>query len=561
MKLQHLHIDNYKNLKNFDIGFSDTNVTALIGTNGSGKSNIIEVLSKVFYNAFNTPKSVPLPQNEIEYVCTYIVNHKQAKTSFEFTGKTYDANGRLQSIIGSKNVVDKSLPHQIICMYSGEEERLWNDFYYELYKSYISCVKGNKLLQQNMLYINHYHWAICLLLLAVYKQESFLSLHFSNIDFVDISFADKDISKYEENEVIELVKKLGFSKNKVSRISLKDITSFFEANYTVQDIFNYLVLASLPKEDKLITKIDIHFEDSYCLTELSEGEKKLITLTAIYELLVDNETLVLLDEPDTYVHEGKKHLIYELVNKYADIGICTVLTTHSPTLTNMFTNEQLRALVNKGDAIDILSENKKQAVNRLTNGIWCAEAQCILFESQCDLLLVEGKGDTRYIKNAIKYFQSRDEKYKKLNLFVLPFGGTGNCADYIQNIIEAGIVNRKIIALFDADGSGRNKFSELVGREGNDYTDRIYAINNFIKALLLPKPTEDKNAEFMIEDYFDLSGYEKERDQRYGVCKGAKAKSDFKYSAKDYVADHCDEIGYAGFEILCNKLIEVIDSF
>ena len=143
----------------------------------------------------------------------------------------------------------------------------------------------------------------------------------------------------------------------------------------------------------------------------------------------------------------------------------------------------------------------------------------------------------------------------------MPFGGTGNCADYIQNIIEAGIVNRKIIALFDADGSGRNKFSELVGREGNDYTDRIYAINNFIKALLLPKPTEDKNAEFMIEDYFDLSGYEKERDQRYGVCKGAKAKSDFKYSAKDYVADHCDEIGYAGFEILCNKLIEVIDSF
>lgn len=268
-----------------------------------------------------------------------------------------------------------------------------------------------------------------------------------------------------------------------------------------------------------------------------------------------------MDEPDTYVHEGKKHLIYELVNKYADIGICTVLTTHSPTLTNMFYNKQLRVLVNKEETIEILSEDKKQAVNRFTNGIWCAEAQCILFESQCDLLLVEGKGDTRYIKNAIKYFQSRDEKYNKINLFVLPFGGTGNCADYIQNIIEVGIANRKIITLFDADGSGRKKFSELVGLKGDNYTDKIYVINEFTRALLLPKPTGDANAEFMIEDYFDLSEYENERAKRYAACKGAKAKSEFKYSAKNYVADHCDEIGYAGFEILCDKLLEVLESF
>lgn len=560
MKLQHLHIDNYKNLKNFDIDFSETNVTALIGANGSGKSNIIEALSEIFLGLYNSDTP------ELKFCCriSYTVGNKKVAfiraSGYKFM--TLDTRNSNISFEDYKSNRFAYLPSQIISSYSGESTRLWEGFYKNIYLDYIKSVKQIKVNKQFMKYINHYHWSICLLLLAIYKPEEYNKLHLPYIKEVLFDFSNKDIASFQKNDVINLlINDLHYSANRSKSFSFEEMKTIFESNYVAQDIFNYLVLASLPKDDKLIQNINIVFGSNYSLAELSEGEKKLITLTAIYELIVDNETLVLLDEPDTYVHEGKKNLVYESVKKYADIGISTVLTTHSPTLTNIFTNSELKVLINKGAAIEILSEDKKEAINRLTNGIWCAEAQCILFESQCDLLLVEGKGDTKYIKNAIKFFQSRDGKYKKLNLFVLPFGGTGNCADYIRNIVEAGIVNRKIIALFDADGSGRNKFSELVGREGNDYTDKIYTINAFIKALLLPKPTGDNNAEFMIEDYFDLSGYENERAKRYDACKGVKAKSEFKYSAKNYVADHCDEIGYAGFDILCNKLIEVLDSF
>ncbi len=556
MKLQHLHIDDYKNLKNFDIDFSDNNVTALIGTNGSGKSNIIEALSGL-YNS-DTP--------ELKFFCKISYTIANKKVAFiRAPGYKYMTLDTRESDISFEEYKRNKfayLPSQIISSYSGESKRLWEGFYKSVYLDYIKSVKQIQVNKQFMKYINHYHWSICLLLLAIYKPEDYEKLHLPHIKEVLFEFANKDISSFQKNDVINLlIDDLHYNSNRGTLFPFEAVKTIFESNYVAQDIFNYLVLASLPKDDKLIQNFTILFESDYSLAELSEGEKKLITLTAIYELLVDNETLVLLDEPDTYVHEGKKHLVYESVKRYADDGICTVLTTHSPTLTNIFTNSELKVLINNGTTIEILTQDKKQAISRLTNGIWCAEAQCILFESQCDLLLVEGKGDTKYIKNAINYFRGIDEKYKKINLFVLPFGGTGNCSDFLKNIIEAGIVNRKIVALFDADGSGRKKFSELVGRKGDNYTDKIYEINDFTRALLLPKPTEDKNAEFMIEDYFDLSGYEKERDRRYGVCKGVKAKSEFKYSAKDYVADHCDDIGYAGFDILCNKLIEVLESF
>lgn len=127
----------------------------------------------------------------------------------------------------------------------------------------------------------------------------------------------------------------------------------------------------------------------------------------------------------------------------------------------------------KNEKVTVLEENKKHAIHRLTDRIWCAESQCILLENNRDLLLVEGKGDTKYIKNAISYWQSKDSKYCDLNLFVLPFGGTGNCADFIANIMEAGVIDRRIIALFDADGAGRKKFAKLVGINGIDYTSKV----------------------------------------------------------------------------------------
>ena len=59
MHLNFLHIDKYKNIQNRDFDFSkNTGYIALIGENGSGKSNLLEAISIIFsclYNGQNAP--------------------------------------------------------------------------------------------------------------------------------------------------------------------------------------------------------------------------------------------------------------------------------------------------------------------------------------------------------------------------------------------------------------------------------------------------------------------------------------------------------------------------
>ena len=50
MKLKKIWINNFKNIHNLELDFSIRNgTTVLIGNNGSGKSNILEAISSIFY--------------------------------------------------------------------------------------------------------------------------------------------------------------------------------------------------------------------------------------------------------------------------------------------------------------------------------------------------------------------------------------------------------------------------------------------------------------------------------------------------------------------------------
>ena len=54
MKLDYIYLDSYKNLKDFEVAFNEgSSVNALIGNNGSGKSNVLEALATAFAAVYN----------------------------------------------------------------------------------------------------------------------------------------------------------------------------------------------------------------------------------------------------------------------------------------------------------------------------------------------------------------------------------------------------------------------------------------------------------------------------------------------------------------------------
>ena len=69
MRLLKLKVKGYKNLKDIDIDFSNTDgKILLVGKNGSGKSNLLEVLSAIFSSVYNAENNVTPPfKYDLEY--------------------------------------------------------------------------------------------------------------------------------------------------------------------------------------------------------------------------------------------------------------------------------------------------------------------------------------------------------------------------------------------------------------------------------------------------------------------------------------------------------------
>lgn len=81
MRIKKISIGRYKNLHDFECEFSDSNISAFIGNNGSGKSNLLEVITKAFSNAKNFAAGKNLPFS-LEPVLTCVIEYELHGTDY-----------------------------------------------------------------------------------------------------------------------------------------------------------------------------------------------------------------------------------------------------------------------------------------------------------------------------------------------------------------------------------------------------------------------------------------------------------------------------------------------
>ena len=114
MKINYIYIDGYKNLDKIELSFDDNStVNALIGNNGSGKSNVIEALTKVFTSVYSD--SIVNFIYEIHYMISEdeIVLSNKEKIVFLKNNKSV-----------KKSEKEACLPRSIFLYYCGETDRL-----------------------------------------------------------------------------------------------------------------------------------------------------------------------------------------------------------------------------------------------------------------------------------------------------------------------------------------------------------------------------------------------------------------------------------------------------
>ena len=504
MRLQELYITSpFKNLDNLKIDFNlKDGLSVLIGNNGTGKSNILEAISSIFAGLFD--KS----QNPIfSYNIKYLVKDNNVEIEFDHDSSNY------QVIVNgvSDNLKNEYLPSQVVSCYSGEESRLWNGYYEHFYKKYIKSFITNKNIpSQPLLFINKYYWNIALLTFHFYDFDSFTDLkdfcqdelNISKVNYVKFTFDNAKIKDWGENVAVAFVNAINPDSKKEVEITLSELKSRLNHITTGKDFFNYLSMVAMSKKDKLITGIEFNFNNDLTTSSLSEGEKKLILIKLILEVIADESSLILLDEPDSHIHISRKANLQHLLTQYSNRE--NILTTHSPTLTHCFENKHIIMLSkSEADITKVIDSEKQQIIDTLTNGIWSYQDQNIFLNSNNDILLVEGKTDEVFIKKALSVLKESNPEYAILDFEYLPCGGAEGVKLLADKFKPKN--NQKVIALFDRDSAGWKAINDIFGETQNKWnSDNFGKYRRCKQLVIMPYPTRShfKGNNFNIEDYF-----------------------------------------------------------
>lgn len=238
-----------------------------------------------------------------------------------------------------------------------------------------------------------------------------------------------------------------------------------EIGITDTEVFQNLTQAYMPKNEKIIKDIIIQIDDDITVEQLSEGEKKLILVKTVLEILSDEKTLVLMDEPDAHLHEGRKPALCNMMREYPNRQI--VIATHSPIMAQIANEKELLMLELENGKSTILTDEKIEKIKKLSGTSWDVIGQGMMLRSSRPLVVFEGKTDVMYVKRALEMLKSRVTDYASLNVDFLNANGAGNVKSFIDNLMF------KALGLLDDNGQPLQRYYEFLDQT---QTGRIIAI-------------------------------------------------------------------------------------
>lgn len=546
MKLKRLFIKQYKNLIDFDIDFQTGNgLSILVGNNGSGKSNVLEALSGIFANAYAAQRT-----HKFIYSLTYEIKGKEVKLEQTIYRCQYYVNGR---VIAIRELIKQGLlPSNVIALYSGEDKRWWYNFYKPFYFKFIKSIKTgtSNIVSPKMYYINKYYWDIALLSLiysTAEDEKAFLrnTIGTESMDHI-LLFYTKAVTNSCESELLkaflesvnlfsahdkgpknEPVFLHAMTKEAILEsfgitvfteyAALKNFYMFVDAqflnnrpeefNYYEKQVFDYLVQAYMPKDQKIITNIEL-IHNGFSAKNLSEGEKKLILIRAVLSFVADENSLILFDEPDANIHEGRKQELYDLFAEFCKYERQIVIATHSPIIAQLAKEKELLMLEQNGNKSALLTDEKIEKIKRLSGTSWDVIGQGMILKSSRPLVVFEGKTDVMYVKRALDLLKQTVAKYNALSVDFLNANGAGNVKSFIENLNELVSTDKKIIVFFDRDKAGKDGAQSITGISKND--ERIANYQDIVKGNLtvsfIPYKEGISDGDFLIEDYFSWDG-------------------------------------------------------
>lgn len=461
MKLQRLHIKGFRNIEDLDLDLSAQNgLSVLIGNNGSGKSNILEAVVAIFASLYSKSKRFfPTFDYDIEYK----LQEKAVKVS-----KVGDKILVDDIEINRRELSKLPLPKNVIACYSGETLRLQEDYFKPFRRHFVHDIIRNRseLNSLKLLFINKDMWDISLLVLFLHNLDDFTEikefchnvLNIEKITSINFELAPKLLTK--ANAAKQLIDAISPKGDRLVTKTFEEFSDIIErlGMTIMKEVFMALYVGLYSHGIKSVNiEIESKSGKLFRANLLSEGEKKLLSVFTMLEVLGDESSLMIYDEPDSQIHISRKVEIKKLIERYDNRQ--HIITTHSPTLAAAFfdSSKHLNCLAKNSEGhTEKIDKDKCSLIAELTDNIWTVTDQNTFLASNKPItLLVEGKTDRIHIEEA--YRRLKDD-YRDLDFDIFHCSGATNIPQFITGLktCEIDFSKRVIIAVFDNDKEGRD---------------------------------------------------------------------------------------------------------
>lgn len=496
MKLDYLIIrSGFKNISNLKIEFDEGQLlTVLVGRNGSGKSNIIEALVRIF-RALDLGEHAPFSyelayslgaENRIwvkvdadpAYGNTPIAQHQieVAEKHDLHAISTWDRVS-LAKVQRDKAGQSAYLPKHLFAYYSGPSDRLESlfvkhrtDFYYQLLKDKVKIEDEVRPL----FYAKPYHSQFVLLAFFLSGQSDegrkFLEAQLGIKQFHSAHFVFRKPS-WERSKtdtfwgatgvVREFLNRLlphTFGVIKATREETTSLTGKGKDNDFVHvylpdlESLNAAAKGLGPKnffkmlESTLLSelissvhvKVVLHNDEIVSFSELSEGEQQLLTVFGLLQFTAESDSLFLLDEPDTHLNPAWAAKYHAFLNRFIPKkNHChIVMVTHHPLAIAELNKEQIQVLHRDSNGLSYAEQPAESPIGMGVNGILTSDM--FGMATTLDQRTSKVIEDRRKILEKDELTEDDKVNLRKLNssLERLGYGYTHPDEDYRQFLIE-----------------------------------------------------------------------------------------------------------------------------
>lgn len=353
MRIKKISVEKYKNLVDFECEFSDSNIFAFIGNNGSGKSNLLEVITEVFSIAkkycedkrYNIIVPPDIQGCEIEYEkdgVFYVLQYNKPTVTLYCNDKEL-----------SKGEINAALPESIMIYYAGEtarQARIAAETFDEKYDNRLKISDNDSF--PGYKYIDYYSvddLGLLLLTAAVYRGEYYeklLNLLRCEMILPKINIMLKNPKgKKQENAdtywgakgfvqsfLDALRRYVSSTQNLFSHYSMHflDIDPFKNASKNESEFFAKLkAIKNAGYLEWIVINLRGNNGEEFSIDMLSEGEKQLSLLFLLTTFTAENNCLYIFDEFDAYLHLNWQRRFASMFTKLETNGQ-VFFTTHSP---------------------------------------------------------------------------------------------------------------------------------------------------------------------------------------------------------------------------------------